>query len=452
MRAPGLRARVTLLFGAGALVLATALSVTTYQLTSRQMLSERERSAIRAAYFDAAVVRQGISGDDADVVAVLRSLDTGQTRRPLLRRSGQWFGRSADDGLTAAIPLDLQRLVETDQPAVQRIELAGQPALVVGVPLARSGEDYYEVASLSEVERTLRTLGGTLAVVALATAAAAALLSRWVSGRALRPLHEVVGAATRISTGDLSVRMAGTGDPDLVRLTDAFNTMVAEVSDRIERDRRFAADVSHELRSPLQTLTAASSVLLRSSESLDDRSAAAARLVAEEATRFADLVQDLLVLAQAGTRAELADTDVVGLVQRACRRGGVAEKLVHVGPGVTSWPLDPTRIEQALVNLLDNARTHGGGVTRLTVEVVADQLEITVDDEGPGVPPDERDLVFARFGRGRAAHNRGGGDGTGLGLALVAQHAAVHGGQVTVTDRPGGGGRFRLTLPRLGSP
>jgi len=145
MRHAGLRARVTLLFSAGALALSTRLAVSTYQLTARQLLKERERTAVRGAHFDAAIVRQGLSGDDPDVVAVLRALDTGQGRRPLLRRNGVWFARSADDGLTEAVPTALQALVAKEQPAVQRIRVAGKAAVVVGVPLSRDGEDFYEI-------------------------------------------------------------------------------------------------------------------------------------------------------------------------------------------------------------------------------------------------------------------------------------------------------------------
>ena len=449
MSRPGLRWRVTLLFAAGALLLSTGLAFSTYQLTARHLLSERERTAVRAAYFDAATVRQGLSGDEADVVDVLRSLDTGQSRRPLLHRGGQWFARSADDGLTSAIPSALQSLVEGDKPAVQRVVIAGEPALVVGVPLARAGEDFYEVQSLVEVKDTLRTLSANLAAVAIAATLAAAALSRLISGRALRPLQDVVDAATQISKGDLTVRMRPSEDPDLIKLTQAFNTMVTEVSERIDRDQRFAADVSHELRSPLQTLTAASSVLLRRSAALDERSAIAARLVSEEAARFTVLVQGLLVLARAETRATLVSTDVADLVSRACQRTGVPLDLVEVGPGVTTWPLDASRIEQCLVNLMDNGRYHGGGVVAVTIALTADMLVFTVDDGGPGVPLDERTVIFDRFGRGRAAHSRSEGDGSGLGLALVTQHAAAHGGQINVLDRPGGGGRFQLTLPRV---
>ena len=112
-----------------------------------------------------------------------------------------------------------------------------------------------------------------------------------------------------------------------------------------------------------------------------------------------------------------------------------------------AWQVDPLRLERMVANLVENGQRHGGGVVRLSGRTEGDTWVIEVDDQGPGVPHEERDLVFHRFGRGRAAHARGGHDGTGLGLAIVAQHAQAHGGHAVVVDRPGGGSRFVLLLP-----
>ena len=103
---------------------------------------------------------------------------------------------------------------------------------------------------------------------------------------------------------------------------------------------------------------------------------------------------------------------------------------------------DARRLRQVLVNLLDNADQHGGGPVAARAYRTGDRVRLEVDDEGPGVPEEERGLVFDRFGRGRSAGLRGSREGTGLGLALVAQHVAAHDGQVEVVDRPGGGARF----------
>ena len=451
----GLRARTSAVFAAGALGVATLLAVSTYQLTRESLVAERERTAVRAAYFDAAVVRQGLSGETTGIVDVLRRLDTGQSRRPLLYRDGQWYARNADTGFTAAVPADLRALATSGLPGVQRVQLNGVPTVVVGVPLADTGATYYELSDQLELQRTLRQLSGTLIGVALITTLAAALLGQWASRRILRPLTSVTGAARQLAAGDLSVRLQHTADPDLAPLTTAFNGMVSELSASIERDRRFAADVSHELRSPLQTLSAASSVLQGRAGALDARSSAAAELVVAEVARFGTLVTDLLELARAEQPVHLQPVPVTELLTRLALRQGVPAGLVVVEPAELTWSLDVRRYERVVDNLLQNAHRHAGGVVAVRCEVVDDALRLQVDDQGPGVPPEERSLVFDRFGRGHRASARGasgsGVDGTGLGLALVAQHVASLEGTVEVLDRPGGGARFEVTVPRRSS-
>ena len=446
----GLRARVTVLFSAGALAVSVALASATYGVTRSNLVEEREQSAVRAASFDAAVVGQGLTAEDADLNEVLRAVDTGQGRQPLIRQGGEFFGRGADPNLTTAVPPALLALVEGGQSAAQRVEVDGDVRLVVGVPLPDVAVTYFEVGSLDDLDDTLRSLGTTLLLVSALTTLAGLGLGLWAGQRLLRPLTSVSTAAEAIIAGDLSARLHDTTDPDLQPITVSFNTMVDQLSVRLERDRRFAADVSHELRSPLQTLMAASSVLVRRTGEMEPRTAAAAELIAEEVARFTELVQDLLELARDEAPLTRRPTDVPALLtdlsRDVVRPGGLD---LHAAP--PSWPLDRKRVERLVSNLLDNARRHGGGATRLAAWSERDRLVIEVDDEGPGVPVEERLLVFDRFGRGRAASARGGSDGTGLGLSLVQQHSVAHGGTVTVIDRPGGGARFRVELPS-GSP
>jgi two-component system sensor histidine kinase MtrB len=255
-------------------------------------------------------------------------------------------------------------------------------------------------------------------------AAAGAAVGWYVTRHALRPVTAVAEAARGIASGDLTTRLDPATEPDLAPLSAAFNDMADQLARRLERDRRFAADVSHELRSPLQTLEAAASVLDKRRDQVDDRAGAAITLVTAEITRFQALVNDLLELARTDQPAHREPVDVTAVAQPA-------------------WSVDRRRVEQALGNLIDNAIRYGGGP--VAVRVGPGWLE--VDDAGPGVAEKDRATVFDRFVRGPASHARGDGDGTGLGLAIVAGHAAAHGGDAGVTERPGGGARFRITLP-----
>jgi signal transduction histidine kinase len=440
---------VTTGFAAGALLLSATIAVLSYELTRGSLLSERERTATRTTYFDATVVQAGLATDDADVVEVLRSLDSGALRMPVLYRDGGWYARTADQGVTDAIPETLQRMVNSGQPGIQRVRIGTGAALIFGIPLDGSTA-YYEIHSLAELERTLQILALVLALVAAGTTLAGAGLGWYATRYVLRPLTTVAEAARGIAAGDLSARLDPTGDRELERLTTSFNHMVDQLSRRLERDRRFAADVSHELRSPLQTLTAAASVLARRREHLDERTATAAGLLVAEVDRFSSLVADLLELARGDQAVQTKPVDVADLARQVCRTRGLPEALVTVadraGP---TWTVDPRRLERVVGNLLDNAVRHGGGPVAVRIGQTPGFRYLEVDDEGPGILPQDRDTIFDRFVRGRSANARGDSDGTGLGLALVAQHVEAHGGRALVTDRPGGGARFRVEIPEI---
>ncbi|WP_035854995.1 sensor histidine kinase [Cryptosporangium arvum] len=436
-----LRTRVTAVFTVGALLLSAVMALLSYQLVRVSLTEERERAAVRAAYYNASVVRSGLAADAPDVAEILRSLETTENRQVLVQRNAVWYSRTADEGRTSAIPTALQERVRDGEASVQRVRAAGRPMVVVGVPLP-DGTAFYELDSLEELERTFSTLALVLTVVALLTAVAGAALGRYATRSVLRPLTRVAEASEQIAAGQVRTHLDPAAEPDLARLTGSFNRMVEELADRVERDRRFAADVSHELKSPLQTLAAAASVLHRRAASLDERSAAAATLVVEEVDRFGRLVNDLLELARGDRALERTEVDVEAMAREICRSRGVSPDVVVADAG--TWYVDRRRVEGILVNLVDNAVKYGGG----PVAVRIGDHELVVEDEGPGIRPEDRETVFHRFVRGHTASDRAtGSDGTGLGLSLVAAHAAAHGGAASVEDRPDGGALFRVRVP-----
>jgi signal transduction histidine kinase len=446
MRRVGLRTRVSAAFAIGALLLSACVTLVSYELVRSTLFDERERTAVRATYFDAAVVNAGLAGPSPSVLEVLQSLDTGADRYVLLQRDGQWYSPSADPDASAVVPAGLQAMAASGEAGAQRVRRDGEPALIVAVPLSSSAV-YYEVVSLRELERTLQLLALVLAAVAIMVAGGGATLGWYVTRHALHPLTAVAAAARTIADGDLDARLDPHTEPDLAELSTSFNHMADELNRRIERDRRFAADVSHELRSPLQTLSAAVSVVDRRRGDLDPRAATAVGLITDEVARFQALVEDLLELARADRPAHREPTDVAQLVDRVCRSRGIVDVLQVEAGTPTEWRVDRRRVEQALGNLVENAVRYGGDVVAVRIGCVdADRCFVEVDDSGPGVAEEDRAVIFDRFVRGRAANARGATDGTGLGLSIVAQHAAAHQGAVTVGDRPDGGARFRLEL------
>ncbi len=444
----GLRTRVSAAFAVGALALSTCVTLVSYELTRNTLFRERERMAVRATYFDAAAVNAGMTGDSRNIADVLRSLDVGADRYILFYHGGQWYSRSADLAAGAAVPVELREMAARGEPGAQRIRRDGQPALVVAMPLPEQAV-FYEIISLRELERTLQLLALVLSAVAMMVAAGGAVVGWYVTRHALRPLAEVADAARGIADGDLDTRLDPRTEPDLAHLTTSFNHMADELGRRLQRDRRFAADVSHELRSPLQTLAAAVSVVHRRRDGLEERAVAAVDLIADEVARFQTLVNDLLELARTDQPTHREPTEVPELARRVCRSAGVAEEIVELVAGTPPiWHVDRRRLEQVLCNLVENAIRYGGGPVAIRAGRGDDgACFIEVDDAGPGVAGEYRETIFDRFVRGPAAHSRGAGDGTGLGLAIVAQHVGAHGGRATVGDRPGGGARFRVELP-----
>ena len=226
------------------------------------------------------------------------------------------------------------------------------------------------------------------------------------------------------------------------------------VQARIEREARFASDVSHELRSPITALAAAAEVIDGRRGELPDRTQQALDVVVGQVRRFDAMVIDLLELSRidaGATDLHTEDVEIETLCKRVAARNGFAHLPIEVtkGPGMNGAPMtasvDRLRFERILTNLLENAAHHGGGPTRVSIEPTDGPfLLVAVEDAGPGVARGERARIFERFARGSAARHR---IGTGLGLALVAEHATAQGGEAWVEDRPGGGARFVVRLP-----
>jgi two-component system sensor histidine kinase MtrB len=359
-------------------------------------------------------------------------VDTLPGSRSVLRTGGQWYATSISVG-QSAIPVGERNLVLSGTPASQLFDLAGTPQLVIGVPLPAVHSAYFEVFSLDELAGTLRALAYALAAAALVTTVAGAAVGRWASTRALRPLAALTDAAVAIAGGQLDTRVDAGDDADLEELAAAFNRMTANLQDRIEREARFTSDVSHELRSPLTTLTATVSVLESHRSQLAPRAQSALDLLDGDLRRFTRMVDD--------------------------RVRGAVPFPVLLSPGVDGLRLrvDKRRFERVMTNLMENASLYAGGVARVLVErqppLLAESpfpalaIRVVVEDSGPGVPAAERDHLFERFYRGGRAGQRASSQGTGLGLSLVAEHVRLHGGRVWSEDAPGGGTRFVVELP-----
>ena len=230
--------------------------------------------------------------------------------------------------------------------------------------------------------------------------------------------------------------------------------MAAAMEERVQRDARFASNVSHELRSPLMTLAASIEVLQNQRDDMPDRAKAALDLMAADIERFRQLVEDLLEISRfdAGVmHLDLEEVRVDELVIQAVTASTDVDVTVDIDADLAGVVVkaDKRRLSRVIANLLDNAAKYGDGASRVELRKAGDAVLIAVEDQGPGVPPEDREAIFFRFNRGSSAGHRRGIDGVGLGLALVAEHIRLHGGSVWVEDRRNGesGARFVIELP-----
>jgi signal transduction histidine kinase len=293
---------------------------------------------------------------------------------------------------------------------------------------------------------------------------ATALLGWVLTGLALRPLRRLRATASNVaSTDDLAVRVpVGTGPVEIDEVADSLNSMLARLQTSVaategalDASRGFAANAAHELRTPLTSIQANLDALHRNpampaaerQETLGDINAELRRLIA--------LLEALRTLARGeateGLPTERVDlADLVDAAVESTRRRHPEAVLIFDDPGgeatVDGWA---EGLEVLVVNVLENAATHGRVRpdepvhVRAAVEPNDQEVRFVVDDDGPGIPVDERAHVLDRFGRGAAAR----GAGFGLGLALVTQQVQLHHGAIRIADSPTGGARIDIRLP-----
>jgi two-component system OmpR family sensor kinase len=288
----------------------------------------------------------------------------------------------------------------------------------------------------------------------------------------LRPLRRVAATATRVTQLPLASGEVTLAErvPDISprteagQVAEAFNRMLGHVENALARRaasearlRRFAADASHELRTPLAAIRGYAELALRNPDADPADIAHALRRVESESERMSVLVDELLLLAQLDAGRPLArePVDLTRLAIDATDDARVASAdhrwILELPQEAVLVRGDEHRLHQVLVNLLSNATRHTPKGTTVTVALAEGAhpgtVELSVTDDGPGIPPELQPALFERFVRGDSSRSRAAGS-TGLGLAIVDAVTAAHGGSITVDSQPGRT-RFAITLPRL---
>ncbi len=438
----GLRTRVALVFAVLSMVVAVLVASGIYLVSRTYLTNQRQSVALTRALADARSVDAGIAGG-TQPGEVLSQLPVVGASQALMRVGSVWYSRGSTVS-PADIPVSLIDLTLTEGGAQQTFVIGDEYFYAVAV-YTRSGL-YVELFPLSDLLETLRNGALLLVLLALGAFVVGGAIGRYVGGLLMRPLRRMRAGAQRLAAGDLSVRLPDTGDPDLDPISDSFNEMAVAVASRIERERRFVANVSHELRSPLTTVVATAELLEEHHETFPPREARLVTSLATQSRRLTRILLDLLEISSVTARAPVQRdaTDVAALIELVLTaRNLETGLLLGDRPTVVT---DARRVERVMANLIDNATRHGHGVRQILVVAGDGRVRIHVDDGGPGVHPDEVERLFEPFARGSGVAERRI-EGAGLGLAIVREQAEAIDGWVTVGTSPFGGARFTLDLP-----
>jgi len=363
------------------------------------------------------------------------------------------------DSSRVGAPIDLledrelvQAWAATRDPLDGEIQTQAGPVRWLAVPVTHNNQvlgtfivaRFYQL-ELTEINTAVRVMAATAGGVLVISSVVG-----WLTvGSVVAPIRRITRTARNISDTDLSERLEVTGTDEVAELTETFNGMLDRLEEAFVDQRRFLDDIGHELRTPLTIVRRRLELL---AEDGPDRQQAVA-LCLDELDRMNRYVSELILLAKAEKPdfLHLAPVDLAELTQ------SMKSRALALAPDRT-WQVDdvakhvieadPDRLNQAWINLVNNAVQHTGpgGLIAIGSSVVDDEARLWVRDDGPGVPEEEQQSIFERFGRGGDTQTRRA-EGTGLGLAIVAAIGKAHGGRVSLDSRVGQGARFTLIVP-----
>lgn len=350
----------------------------------------------------------------------------------------------ADDDFVYTVPLPV-----SDRPEITTINGA---RFVVGSESLQLGADRDETVvvarTLAGADDAVASVTGLLAAAVPVVTLVVAALVWFAVGRSLLPVERIRSDVEAIEAADLARRVEEPqGRDEIARLARTMNGMLERLERSHAAQRRFVSNASHELRSPIAAIRQHAQVAARHPEAVPP--ADLARVVDDEAERMQSLVAGLLLLARVDEHdagaIEDVDLDDLVLAEAARLRAlGVTVRTEGVGPAQVRG--DEALLRSAVRNAGENARRHAARVIAFGVREEAGSAVVHVDDDGPGVPEEDRERVFLRFERRDDARARDTG-GSGLGLAIVAEAARSGGGRARLVDSPLGGARLEIRLP-----
>lgn len=333
----------------------------------------------------------------------------------------------------------------------------------IAVVLPNGAGSVVAAQSLGDLNQTVDRLGLFFLLIGLLLLALITLATRLVIRIGMRPLKDVEATAGEIAGGNLSVRMPDANpDTEVGRLVTALNAMLSRIEGsfaaRVESEdrlRRFVADASHELRTPITAIRGFSELYRQGAVQGEQPTKDLVARIEGESVRMSTLVEDLLLLARLDEerQMEMKPINLVDVVDAAISSARVSSpnhKIEFIKPSHEIFILgDAPRVHQVIANLLANAGVHTPVGSQITLTISQDVLgvAVTVSDNGPGLSEDAQSKIFQRFYRADPSRARVDGEGSGLGLSIVDAVMRAHGGSVSVQSIPGQGAKFTLFFP-----
>jgi two-component system, OmpR family, sensor kinase len=401
-------------------------------------------------------INRSLSTHAGDLASLLR----GRRAFPGLPESGGAFAQIVDPatgGVLAATPGYEKSLLGRNElrhaaRASMFIDEQGKARLLAGRVATQPPAVLVVGSSLSQRNGALTALRELLFIGGPALLVLTCLVGYGLAAGALAPVKTMSAQAARISGGPPGERLpVPEANDELHQLGETLNAMLSRLEDALARERAFVGDAGHELRTPLAILKLELEFALASDTTREELEARL-RSVAEEVDRLDKLAQDLLVIARAEQGRLPLEKRLIGLRQllgRVATRfapaaGGKGRVIKLEGTDELAIEADPTRLEQALTNMVSNALVHADGPIVLLTRQAAGKVEIHVLDDGPGFEPQLLPHAFERFARADRSRSE---RGAGLGLSIVEVIAEAHGGRARARNREAGGADVWLELP-----
>lgn len=436
-----LRRRLTIAFVLVAGVSTAALALASYVMLSRARFDESLSGASGDLRYQLILAQQFGPLDEEATLDLLASFESSGRHVVLIKENGD-LATNRPPGVR--LKASTRAMAAAGEVVFERVAGPGESnLLIVGSRVPDSKAEFYVVYSEDSVYDGLAQVRAALLAAWLGVLLASALVGQLLARRMLDPVGRAARAARAVAEGLLATRLPVKGRDEFGAWAESFNRMAEALEVKINRERRFTADVAHELRTPVTALVAAASLLKEHLAALPPEANRPAQLLVADVVRLRHLVEELMEISRLDSGQEDVAPRPVELVEHVTgivAGRGWGDKVAVSGTESPVWT-DPRRLERVLANLIANAVEHGGAEGAV-VEVAGNC--VTVTDRGPGIAPEHLPRIFERFFKADPARSA---PGSGLGLAIARENARLLGADLRVRSEQGVGTQFRLELP-----